>query len=114
MVVKKKSHFMKRIYELVIEEHFDENRQMFFLVGPRQVGKTTESLKFSRSKPNHFYYNWDIRADQLKIIEGPDAIAKDIGFERARKGKAIIIFDELHKFRKWKNFLKGFYDKYSE
>jgi predicted AAA+ superfamily ATPase len=26
----------------------------------------------------------------------------------------IVIFDELHKYRKWKNFIKGFFDKYSK
>ena len=32
---------MKRLYETVVSEHFSEHRQMLFLMGPRQVGKTT-------------------------------------------------------------------------
>jgi len=38
---------LKRIYEAVFEEHLAENRQMLFLVGPWQVGKTTTSLEVS-------------------------------------------------------------------
>ena len=32
---------MKRIYEILLADHFAHNRQMAFLSGPRQVGKTT-------------------------------------------------------------------------
>src|SRR5262249_29140738 len=32
---------LSRIYESVIQRHLDEDRQMVFLAGPRQVGKTT-------------------------------------------------------------------------
>ena len=32
---------MKRIYSEIIQEHLRRNRQMIFIAGPRQVGKTT-------------------------------------------------------------------------
>lgn len=32
---------MQRIYQTPIEEHLAQNKQMLFLAGPRQVGKTT-------------------------------------------------------------------------
>src|ERR1700722_14738983 len=105
---------MKRIYELVIEEHFAQNRQMLFLVGPRQVGKTTTSLEISSPRPHHFYFNWDNQADRAKILEGPNAIASIIDLERFRQNTPIVIFDELHKYRKWKTFLKGFFDRFSK
>ena len=38
---------MKRVYEILLEEHLAQNRQMIFLSGPRQVGKTTTSLEAS-------------------------------------------------------------------
>jgi predicted AAA+ superfamily ATPase len=66
---------MRRIYDEVMEEHLDQNRQILFLVGSRQVGKTTTSLDISAPRPAHFYLNWDIRNDSLLIIDGPDAIA---------------------------------------
>ncbi len=103
---------MKRIYEGVIEEHFAQNRQMLFLVGPRQVGKTTTSLDISEPRPQHFYFNWDILEDRRKIIEGPHTIAAAIGLGYLTKSLPIIIFDELHKYKHWKTFLKGFFDRY--
>jgi|GEM_PF-4286729 len=34
---------MDRIYDKLLEKHFNSYSQMAFLVGPRQVGKTTIS-----------------------------------------------------------------------
>jgi hypothetical protein len=31
-----------------------------------------------------------------------------------RNQQPIIVFDEIHKYAKWKNFLKGFFDNYNE
>jgi len=94
------------------EEHLDENRQMLFLVGPRQVGKTTTSLEVSDAFRHHYYFNWDHQSDRNKIIEGPDAIAQGIDIHYLRKNNPVIVFDELHKYGNWKSFLKGFFDKY--
>lgn len=104
---------MERIYELVIEEHLSQNRQMLFLVGPRQVGKTTTSLEISSTRPKYYYMNWDVQADRLLILEGPDAVANALKLHKLREEPPIIVFDELHKYEKWKTFLKGFFDKYS-
>jgi len=107
---------MKRFYENIIEEHFLQNRQMLFLVGPRQVGKTTTSLEIATPKPKHFYLNLDAQADRRLILQGPDAVAKELEIQAVKLGEEIpfIVFDELHKYRKWKTFLKGFFDKYSK
>lgn len=105
---------LKRIYEAVFEEHLAENRQMLFLVGPRQVGKTTTSLEVSEPYKHHYYFNWDIQNDRKTIVEGPDAIAKLMELDALRKANPIVIFDELHKYGKWKTFLKGFFDKFSK
>lgn len=105
---------LKRIYETLIEEHIADFRQMIFLTGPRQVGKTTTSLESSKSCKFHYYFNWDIQSDRLKIVEGPDAIAKAIQLDVLQSMMPIVIFDELHKYGRWKTFLKGFFDKYSK
>ncbi len=105
---------LKRIYEAVFEEHLAEDRQMLFLVGPRQVGKTTTSLEVSEPYKHHFYLNWDIQSDRAQIIEGPDAVAANMQLDLLRKTLPVIVFDELHKYGKWKTFLKGFFDKYSK
>lgn len=105
---------LKRIYEAVFEEHLRENRQMLFLVGPRQVGKTTTSLEVSESYKHHYYFSWDIQNDRMKIVAGPDAIAEAMQLNTLKRTKPIVVFDELHKYGKWKNFLKGFFDKYEK
>lgn len=104
---------MKRIYELVMEEHLASHRQMVFIAGPRQVGKTFASLEVSELSIRHFYLNWDIQEDRLLILQGANAVAAALKLTTVGKGIPIIIFDELHKYPKWKSFLKGFFDKYS-
>jgi uncharacterized protein len=105
---------MKRVYELVMEEHLEKERQMLFLVGPRQVGKTTASLEVVSPRSKHFYFNCDITADRTLINQGADKVAEALELDKFREGIGIVIFDELHKYRKWKTFLKGFFDKYSK
>jgi len=105
---------MKRIYQELILRHLSKLRQMVFLMGPRQVGKTTASLTAADQWPHHYYYNWDNTAERLLFIEGPGAIAKQAGLEELIGETPLLIFDEIHKFGKWKNFLKGFFDLYEK
>jgi predicted AAA+ superfamily ATPase len=65
-------------------------------MGPRQVGKTTLAKSL---KKDFAYYNYDIKRD-LKIF-------KDLEWDRA---KQLVIFDELHKMKNWKLWLKGICD----
>jgi len=105
---------MKRLYQELIHQHLSTLRQMVFLMGPRQVGKTTVSLESAEVWPKHYYFNWDNPAEKLLFIEGPNAIAKQAGLEELSEDKPILIFDEIHKYGKWKNFLKGFFDLYEK
>ena len=84
------------------------------IIGPRQVGKTTASLESAAHWPKQFYFNWDNPTDKLLFIEGPSAIAKQVGLGELSEQIPILIFDEIHKFGKWKNFLKGFFDLYEK
>jgi predicted AAA+ superfamily ATPase len=99
----------KRLYDAMLAEHLRHNRQMAFVVGPRQVGKTTSCRRQSSA-----YLNWDNTDDRRLVLQGPAAVAARLGLERLRAGPVVGVFDELHKFRKWKSFLKGFYDTYAE
>ncbi len=105
---------MKRIYQELICQHLSELRQMVFLMGPRQVGKTTLSLDSAGQWPSHFYFNWDNPAEKLLFIEGPHALARQAGLDALAEIKPIMIFDEIHKFGKWKQCLKGFFDTYEK
>lgn len=105
---------MQRVYEFLIEEHLAQHRQMAFLSGPRQVGKTTTSLEASQESPIHFYFNWDNEDHRALIIEGPQVIARRAKIEELGAVLPIIVFDEIHKYRNWKRFLKGFFDTYEK
>jgi predicted AAA+ superfamily ATPase len=75
----------------------DLREKMVFLGGPRQVGKKTlaRSLPGGRSG----YLNWDIPEDRQRILS------------RTLPKSALWVFDELHKFKGWRAYLKGLYDK---
>ncbi|OGN61395.1 MAG: hypothetical protein A3F40_03155 [Chlamydiae bacterium RIFCSPHIGHO2_12_FULL_27_8] len=103
---------LKRIYEEIIKEHFKENRQMLFISGPRQVGKTTTSLFFKKNSSPIYYFNWDNFEQKELILKGPSEIARIAELSNIKKHKPYIIFDEIHKFSKWKTFVKGLYDTY--
>jgi len=100
-----------RIYQTLLDDHFKKNDQMAFLSGARQVGKTTTSRA---TRDNCIYINWDNQSDRFAIIGGPDKVAGRIGSQDLNIIQARIVFDELHKYSKWKNFLKGFYDTYKQ
>lgn len=105
---------MKRLYENLIIGHLSKLRQMAFLMGPRQVGKTTLSLNVAKNWDQQFYFNWDNPAERLLFIDGPSAIASQANLEELTQKTPLLVFDEIHKFGKWKNFLKGFFDKYEK
>ncbi len=77
----------------------DLKKKMVFLGGPRQVGKTTLSKEFITKKEQ--YLNWDILAHR-------DIIKKHL-FNTALK---LIVFDEIHKYSRWRMLVKGIYDEY--
>lgn len=105
---------MKRVYETLLKQHFIHYKQMLFLAGPRQVGKTTISLIAKRLTRQFVYLNWDNQDHKKIILGGPAAVAKFIGLEKLRATIPIVVFDELHKYRQWKSFLKGFFDTYRD
>jgi predicted AAA+ superfamily ATPase len=48
------------------------------------------------------------------LTRGPNAAAADLGLVDLRGGPTNVVFDELHKYPKWKSFLKGFFDVHGE
>ena len=98
-----------RIYDSILTRHLANNRQMAFVSGPRQVGKTT----CCRSMASH-YLNWDNQDDREIILAGPARVAESAGLDRLGKETPVIHFDELHKYQHWKDFLKGFFDVYAD
>ncbi len=99
-----------RIYESILKEHLSAHRQMAFVSGPRQVGQTTCCRTLSEN-----YLNWDNIDHRDQILAGPKSIMEE-WLSPARLGNEtqILLFDELHKFPRWKQLLKGIFDTYRE
>lgn len=103
---------MKRVYQSIIEEHFANVDQMAFMPGPRQVGKTTIASEICNEMGESLYLNWDYQDDREIILSGPEEIFGKVLSQHLQeeKKKPIVVFDEIHKFKDWKNYLKGYFD----
>lgn len=76
----------------------DLEQKMVFVSGPRQCGKTTLA-KSILTKCSGAYYNWD-SASHRRLIQN----------NQLDESAKLWVLDELHKFRSWRNWLKGQYD----
>jgi len=74
----------------------DLREKIVLLSGPRQVGKTTLSKQLIEP---FVYLSFDAAADRRLIVD-----------ETWDKTAGLVVFDELHKMKKWKTWLKGVYD----
>lgn len=77
-------------------------RRMVLIGGPRQVGKTTLALGFlgrDADERHPGYLNWDHPSvpSGLRRAELPP-------------GEPLLVLDEIHKYARWRNLLKGIYD----
>jgi uncharacterized protein len=74
-------------------------KKMVIIVGPRQVGKTWLSIEVMKSFSNSMYLNFD-NSHHRKIIEDQSWL-DDV---------ELLVFDEIHKMKDWKQYIKGVYD----
>lgn len=89
---------MKRYCEPYIYQ--DLTKKMVFIGGPRQVGKTTLSQALCYGQFSKYaYFNWDKDEDRRAILK-----------KHWLSTDALVIFDELHKYPRWKQWIKGVYD----
>ncbi len=74
---------------------------MVFVGGPRQVGKTTVAKHIAEQEysGSYQYLNWDAADDKKSITD-----------RRFDADARLLIFDELHKYRSWRSYLKGIFD----
>jgi predicted AAA+ superfamily ATPase len=93
------SRILTRYLEPLIAS--DLEKKMVFLGGPRQVGKTTLAQGLIKNfKDGHpAYLNWDNEFDKkrLNLRDWP-------------RSEPLIVLDEIHKFKNWRNTVKGLYD----
>lgn len=93
-----------------IDRFFLEEAKMAFIAGPRQVGKTTLAKHLlAQIHAEAFYFNWDIESHRKAIIKSPEDFWQGSAPIPGRP-KPRLGLDEIHKYPRWKRFLKGLYD----
>ena len=79
--------------------HQDLRKKMVVLTGPRQVGKTTLSRQLVGELTGAQYLNYDVAAHRAVMLA-----------QSWRQSASLLVLDEIHKMRDWKNWLKGVAD----
>jgi len=88
-----------------------QEKGMIFLSGPRQSGKTTLAKIIAASFTNSLYFNWDIPEHRTRFLRDRRFFE---GVARKDATAPLIVFDEIHKYRDWKNALKGIYNAFHD
>jgi len=107
---------------MMIERHISKiafsrefGRQMRFIIGPRQTGKTTAAKEFLKEQDClNLYYNWDQRKIRDRYLADSHFFTREIYNVEPAKGKRWLCMDEIHKYPKWKNVLKDFFDSFGD
>ena len=93
-----------------ITRFFAEESKMAFIAGPRQVGKTTLAKHLlAKVGMETLYFNWDIESHRKLIVKKPEGFWQKSPLPSSRQ-KPRIVLDEIHKYPRWKRFLKGLFD----
>lgn len=95
------AEYISRYIESSVKE--DLRRKMVFVGGPRQAGKTTLAKHLCRQAGCDLqsrYLNWDAAEDREKILR-----------ESFPAGPGLLILDEIHKYSRWRQVVKGLFDK---
>ncbi len=77
----------------------DLEKHMVLLSGPRQCGKTTLAKELLASRFQGDYLNWDQPKDRKRILQ-----------QDWDESGQLLVLDEIHKKKAWKNFIKGVFD----
>lgn len=101
----------KRTPYIEVWKELSHDKAMIFLAGPRQSGKTTLTKIIAESFTNSLYWNWDIMNNRTQLLQEPRFFSHLV---RKDASVPLIIFDEIHKYKDWKNYLKGIYDEFSK
>ena len=101
----------KRRYYKNIWVEFDNDKEMIFISGARQTGKTTLAKDIATEEPVSLYFNYDLPENKAKILTQPSFFE---AIDRKKNDRPLIILDEIHKYKEWKNYLKGVYDGYAD
>lgn len=103
-----KRYLLKDIIELALSRN-----KMVFISGPRQVGKTTLAKSFKPEFDQFIYKNWDETLFRRMWTKSPNAICDQFSLEKDKEEK-LLILDEIHKSKGWKQKIKGIYDVFGD
>lgn len=84
------------------------HHKIAFITGPRQVGKTTLAKQIGEKTGPYSYWNWDDSETKKIWVTKPKTLVE------LTSQNSLIIFDEIHKAKGWRNTLKGLYDGFRE
>jgi predicted AAA+ superfamily ATPase len=90
---------------------FNKEKEMIFISGARQTGKTTMAKAIASGEPVSHYFNYDVPENKAKILAQPSFFEE---MDRLKSDRPLVVLDEIHKYKDWKNYLKGVYDGYRD
>ncbi len=101
----------KRKYYKSIWADFNKEKEMIFISGARQTGKTTMAKDIASEETVSHYFNYDVPENKAIILAQPSFFEE---IDRQQHERPLVILDEIHKYKEWKNYLKGVYDGYAD
>lgn len=99
-----KRYLKNSVLSLALSRH-----KMAFISGPRQVGKTTLAKSYKSEFKEFVYRNWDETNFRRIWLKSPNEAIQGLHLEKLLDSK-VLILDEIHKSKNWKQKVKGLYD----
>jgi uncharacterized protein len=95
---------------LLEKEHFAAPAaRMAFVSGPRQCGKTTLAMMMQEARASQdLYRNWDDLSFRRELTAEPYRFLDS--YRPLKSKRPLAVLDEIHKFPRWKIYLKGLWD----
>lgn len=104
VVIVKVDKIQRYLRDGILSDALQHNK-MAFISGPRQCGKSTLGRSLLKSPGNEF--TWEQTRFRLAWAKDPE-----VALEQREPGPVLL--DEIHKDRKWKQRIKGFYDVHGD
>jgi len=82
------------------------DKKILLVTGARQAGKTTIAKQFMEGFTNKIYFNYD--SDRKYLLNNPKFYEEQ---NKTDDSPLLAVFDELHKYKNWKTYMKGNYDR---
>ncbi len=100
----------RMLAELLEKEHFAAPAaRMAFVTGPRQCGKTTLARMMQEKRGSgDLYRNWDDLSFRKELTADPYGFMD--AYRPLHPKRPLAVLDEIHKFPRWKIYLKGLWD----